>query len=678
MKQKLHMLLSLFILAAMLLTACGPAVPPTPAAEPTKAPAAPEPTQAPAAVEPTKAPEATQAPAAAEATKPAEPAAKPAKYAEAPQLAEMVKAGKLPAVEQRLPENPLVVQPIESIGKYGGNWRGGFTGIKDFHAYGRYVYETILRWPRSPKDPIQPGLAEKWEWSADSKELTLYLRKGLKWSDGKPFTTADITFWWDDIENDKNITPAGPHTEWVVNGKPMELEVIDDTTIKLKFDAPNGLAERVGLAFHGNQWPLGFERFGFFAPRHYLEQFHPKYNKELKDYKTFEEKSFDYNIERPVMTAWQITEWSAGATRLVATRNPYYWKTDPEGNQLPYIDQITLTLFEDPQALNLTAINGEIDFQFRRMSLANYPVFKENEAKNGYKILLWPDAIPSKVAYYFNQSIADADLRAVFQNLKFRQAMSMAIDRAEINEVSYLGLGQPRSFTVVPDSPYYQEELSQSFTEYNPAKAEALLDEIGLKKGADGMRTLPNGKPLEITMEGMDWEKGTTDELQLVVSYWKAVGVNVSLKLLNRDVYWPRATGNEVQISTWTESRAIDPMVDPIWVFPFDERSWAAPAYGTWYKSGGKLGEKPPDDIKKAMDLYDKFKTSTDPEEQLKIAKELVKWSMDNAMALGTVGMVPNVVVVKNNFKNVPQNFTTDWIYMAPGTLDPCHFYFEQ
>jgi len=599
------------------------------------------------------------------------------KYTEAPELKLMVEAGTLPKVENRLPENPLVVQPIESIGKYGGTWRRAFTGIKDFHAYGRQIYDPILRWPANPKDEIQPGLAERWEWSVDGKELTLYLRKGLKWSDGEPFTTADITFWWNDIENDPNITPAGPHSEWMINDKPMILEVIDDTTIKLKFDAPNGLAERVGLAFHGCQWPLGFERFGFFAPRHYLEQFHPKYNKELTDYAIFEEKSFDFNTERPVITAWRITGWSPGATRLVAIRNPYYWKVDPEGQQLPYIDKISLTLFEDVQALNLEAINGNIDFQFRRMSLSNYPVFKENEIKGDYHILTWADAIPSKIVYYFNQSIDDPGLREIFQNVKFRRAMSLAINRDEINEICYLGLGTSRAFTVVPDSPYYQPELEKLYATYDVKQAEALLDEIGLVKGADGFRTRMDGSPLEITIEGMDWDKASTDEVQLVVSYWNAVGVKTNLKLMNRDIYWPRATSNEVQVAIWTESRAIDPMVDPIWVFPFDERSWAAPAYGIWYKSGGKFGQEPPAEIKVAMDMYNKLKVSVDPAIQLSIAKELVKISVENVYNIGTVGLLPNVVVVKNNFKNVPQNFTTDWIYMAPGTLEPCHFYFD-
>ncbi len=597
-------------------------------------------------------------------------------YQEAPQLAELVKAGKLPAVEERLPEEPLVVEPIEGIGKYGGTWNRGFTGIKDYHAFGRLVYDPILRWPRDPKDPVQPGLAKEWKWSEDGKTLTLHLRKGLKWSDGHPFTTADITFWWYDIELDPNIT-AAPHIEWVVDGQPMELEVVDDYTIKLKFSQPNGLAETVGLAFHGNQWPLGFERFGFFAPRHYLEQYHPKYNPNV-DYAAFEDKAFDYNTERPVMTAWQIKEWGPGATRLVAKRNPYYWKIDPEGNQLPYIDEIVLTLFEEVEALNLRAIEGGFDMQFRRISLSNYPALQQNKDRYGYRVLLWPDAVGTKYGYFFNQSIDDIGLREIFQNPKFRQAMAVAIDREQINEVSYLGIGVPRAHTVVPDSPYFEPGLDRLYAQYDPALANQLLDEIGLKKGPDGFRTRPDGSRLEITVEGMDWDKATLDEMELVVAAWNEVGVRTSLKTMSREIYWTRACSNEVQVATWTVDRGIDPMTDPIYIFPFDERSWMAPAYGTWYKSGGKMGQEPPAYFKEMMNLYDQYKVTVDSEKQKEIGKKLVRMNAEDVFVIGTVGMVPSVVVVKNNFRNIPEHFTTDWIYMAPGTLDPCHFYFDR
>jgi len=598
------------------------------------------------------------------------------KYTEAPELKLMVEAGTLPKVEDRLPENPLVVQPVEGIGKYGGIWHRGFTGVKDYHAFGRQVYETMLRWPRDPKDPVQPGLAKAWEWSDEGKTLTLHLRKGLKWSDGYPFTTADITFWWNDIELDTNIT-AAPHGEWVIDGEPMELEVVDDYTIKLKFSKPNGLAETVGLAFHGNQWPLGFERFGFFAPRHYLEQYHPKYNPDV-DYTVFEDKAFDYNTERPVMTAWKISEWGPGATRLVAERNPYYWKVDLAGNQLPYIDEIILTLFEQIEALNLRAIEGGFDMQFRRISVSNYPAFQMNKDRYGYRIFLWPDAVPSKLAYLFNQSIEDDGLRDIFQNLKFRQAMSVAIDREQINEVSYLGLGVPRAFTVVPDSPYFEPDLEQLYAQYDPALANQLLDEIGLKKGSDGFRTRPDGSRLEITVEGLEWDKATLDDFELVVADWNKVGVRTSTKSMSREIWWIRACSNEMQACIFTADRGIEPMVDPIYLFPFDERSWMAPAYGTWYKSKGKLGKEPPAYFKESMDLYDQYKVTVDPDKQKEIGKKLVRIASENVFVIGTAGMIPNVVVVKNDFRNVPETFTTDWIFMAPGTLDPCHFYFDR
>ena len=199
----------------------------------------------------------------------------PAQLEEAPMLAELVATGELPPLEERLPKDVMVVEPYESLGQFGGTWHRAFLGVKDFHALGRLIYDNILRWPLDPADPIGPGLAKTWEWSADGKTLTLNLREGLKWSDGEPFTVDDIIFWWEDIENDPEIT-AAPHSEWVVAGQPMELEKVSDTTINLNFAAPNGLAETVGLAFHGCQWPLGFERFGFFAPRHYLRAIPPQ------------------------------------------------------------------------------------------------------------------------------------------------------------------------------------------------------------------------------------------------------------------------------------------------------------------------------------------------------------------------------------------------------------------
>jgi peptide/nickel transport system substrate-binding protein len=601
----------------------------------------------------------------------------PSEYSEAPMLAEMVAAGELPPIDERLPEKPIMVLPVKSVGQYGGTWHRAFLGVADFHALGRLIYESVLRWPRDPKDPIQPGLAEAWEWSDDGLELTLYFRKGLKWSDGVPFTVDDIIFWWEDIENDPEIT-ASPHIEWLAGGEPMELEKIDDITIKLKFAGPNGLAESVGLAFHGCQWPLGFERFGFFAPRHYLEQFHPKYNSDAT-YEDFDEKAFNFNTELPVMYAWKVAQWEAGATEMVAERNPYYWKVDVEGQQLPYIDRIHYTLVEGGEALNLMAIAGDLDMQHRRISFGQYTVYQENAEAGDYHLLLWNTAQASTITLFPNQSYADPQYRELLQDLKFRQALSLAIDRDLINAVSFLGQAIPRTTSVVRDSPLFQQDIEAYYAEYDPETAQALLEEIGLVKGADGFYTFSDGSPVELIIEGTDAVSGASlDALELVAQNWNDVGLKTVLETMSRDIYWPRANSNEVMIATWETDRGLVPMVDPIYQFPFDERSWMGPAFGTWYKSGGELGEEPPAHFKEVQDLYDQYKATVDPDEQLAIGKEIVRKATEGLFTIGTVGQPPALTVVKNNFHNVMEKHTSDWLVFTPGTMDPPQFWMEE
>jgi peptide/nickel transport system substrate-binding protein len=619
---------------------------------------------------------ATPAPTAAPA-KPTE-APKPAsKYQEAPMLAELSKAGKLPPVDQRVSQNPIVVKPIEEVGQYGGTWRRAWKGPADFHAYGRLNYDPILRWPRNPKDAILPGLAEKWEFSPDGKSMTLYFRKGLKWSDGQPWTVDDIIFWWEDIEQNKDLTSA-PHAEWVVNGKPMTLKKIDDTTIQYNFDGPNGLVLRM-LAFHGNQWPLNFERFGAFAPAHYLKQFHPKYNTAVKDFKDFNAKADDLNPERPAMTPWPVSQYKAGDAKLVASRNPYYWKVDEKGQQLPYIDTIELSLVENNDAVAAKALSCEIDMQFRSMDLKKFPLFKENEQKCSYRVFKWTSASGTNLALWPNQSYADDTvLRDIFQNKDFRIALSYAIDRKKINSIAYLDQGVIRSEMVVPDSAFYVPEVENLYTDFDVKKAAESLDKAGLKMGPDGkVRLRPDGKPLEVTIE-TERTGAEVDALQLIVENWNAVGIKTALKTMNRDAFWPRATGNQVQISVWSTDRGLEPFVDPIYIFPFDERSWMAPAYGTYYKTAGAQGIKPTGKLAEAQALFEQFKATLDPAKQIELGKQMIKMSVEEVWTLQTVGMSPVPTIVKNNFRNVPEKYTQDWIFMSPGNLDPCHFFYKK
>jgi peptide/nickel transport system substrate-binding protein len=642
-----------------LLAACSPSAPPTPTAAPPTA--VPQPTSAP--------------PAPVQAAPTAAPAVAPAKYAEAPALAQLVQAGKLPPIDQRLPANPQVVQPIQQVGQYGGTWRLAWKGPADFHAYGRENYDQMLRWPRNPKDPIGPGLVEKWDFNADGSQLTLQLRNNLKWSDGQLFTTDDILFWWNDIALDTNLYPAPP-PEWVINGQPMTVAAQSPEVITLKFAAPNGMALRM-LAFHGCQWPLNFERFGFFAPKHYLTQYHPKYNNGANDYKVFNDKADDLNPDRPSMTAWHVTQYGPGAPQLIAERNPYYWRVDPQGNQLPYIDQLRLDLVENNEAINLKAVNGELDMQFRNIDIAKYSLLQENKQKNDYRVSRWDDANGSPVSFFVNQTIDDPELRPVFQDLRFRQALSYAIDRKQINQVSYFGLGKERNALLIPESQYYTPDIEAMYADYAPEKANQLLADIGLKKGADGYRTLPSGKPLELTVETIETSGANFDAIDLVRKGWDAVGLKVAVKSSERSVFWTRATGNEVQIAEWGTDRALEPFVDPIYLFPYDERSWMAPQYGIWYKTQGKKGQKPEGPLAQAQELFNQFKATVDAAKQVELGKQIVQLAHQNLWTIETVGALPSIPVVKNSMANIPDMAVTDWIYMSPGNLDPSQFYFK-
>jgi peptide/nickel transport system substrate-binding protein len=672
-KQRTLSLVSLVVILALLLGACGPR-PAMPEAAPQEAvPAADEnPTEAEAAP-------AESAPSAGESAERNTKTEWDGTYNEAPMLKEMVASGAIPAVEERLPAEPLIVEPYESIGKYGGTWRRAFTGVKDFHAWGRINYDPVLRWAPEFSDPIQPGLAKEWSWNEEGTELTLVFREGLKWSDGAPWTVDDIVFWWENIELDTNITPS-PHIEWTVDGEPMTVEKIDDVTIKFIFPGPSGIVDSMGLAFHGHQWPLAFERFGVFAPKHYLEEFHPKTNPDVKDYALFEEMAFDYNVERPVIWAWKPAKWEPGGTELVLERNPYYWKVDSAGNQLPYIDRVHLALVENTEAIAVMAASGNLDMQSRGLSLDKVPVLKGNESNGDYTVSLWSSDGASSIGLQPNQSYADPKYRELMQNKEFRYALSMAIDRDLINDIAYLSQATPTSQSVGPATAWYVEELALFKGELDVAGAQQLLEEsVGLKMGADGFYTFADGSELNLIIESSETAGPNLDALELVVEQWKAAGLNSTLKTMNRDLYWPRAIGNEVMINVWGTG-SIFPLMNPDNLLAFNEKSFWAPQFGIWYQTGGTSGEEPPDHIKKGQALMNEILSTVDPEKQAELGKELVRDATENMWVINIAGRSPLPVVVKNNFKNVwaDLDYTASWIAMSPGNQNPATYYFDE
>lgn len=624
---------------------------------------------------------------------PARAPAQASKYKEAPVLADLVKAGKLPPVAQRLPENPLVVETFESIGQYGGVWRRGFLGPGDFNNYHRIVYDALVRYsPDGTK--VEPKLASSVEPSKDFSSWTVKLRKGAKWSDGSPFTAADIMFWYNDVLLNKDITPAPP--TWMKNrdGSPVLVERLDDYTVRWVYKEPN----TTFLMELANK-DSGDRVYAVFLPSKYLKQFHAKYaDKARLDAMAAEAKFKTWvellaaknhppeNPERPTMAAWvPVTRVSDQLFNL--RRNPYFIGVDKAGNQLPYIDAVQFKFFADAQALNLAAIAGELDLQERHINLVNYPVLKEHEQKEKkYRLILWPAFGGADADVTFNQTYAkDPDLGRLFQNRDFRIAMSHAINRTEIKESAFLGLGEARQPVAAPWHPYYPGDAwAKKFTEYRPDEANRLLDKIGLtRKDPEGFRLFP-GTTRRVTVELSvvpvfgPWP----DIAQLIARNWERVGIKTIVQVRERALHFQMRQSNDLQAEIWNQDTAGFPFTG---VPKYDPRSLlygtitTGPLWKQWYDSGGKEGVEPPAEIKNIAQLIDRGRTAN-PADQVRIAQEIFKTWVDNVFEIGTVGLTPldqGVAVVNAKLRNVPTKLGKDWLLRTPGNARTEQFYYK-
>jgi peptide/nickel transport system substrate-binding protein len=640
----------------------------------------------PATVAPTKE-EATQAPTATQAA--TEP---PAKFKEAPLLKELVDKGELPPVEQRLPENPLVIPVTDSVGKYGGVWHRGFLGPSDYNGYVRVIYDGLVRFsPDGSK--VEPRLIESWEASPDFTTWTIHMRKGAKWSDGEPFTADDILFWYNDVLLNTDLTPSVPKWMKSQDGSTAVVAKVDDYTVTWTYK--NAMTTFIlELANQDN----GDKKNPVFLPAHYMKQFHAKYaaqadlDKMVADaqFKTWAElwatkKNPGENPERPVMSAWMPTTRVSDPT-LVLKRNPYFVGVDSEGNQLPYIDEIDFKFFQDAQSLNLAAIAGDFDMQERHIILNNYPEFKKNEQAGKYRVITWPTFGGNDAAITFNQTYdKDPVVAKLLQTKDFRIALSYAINRDEIKESVFLGLGEARQPVPAPWHPYYPgDDVAHKYTQYDPAKANEMLDALGLtKKDADGFRLSADGKPFSIEISYVPNFANWKDVALLVAKNWKEVGVNTIVQERERAVHFQMRDANELVTELWNEDTTGYPFTGAP---KFDPRSTAnggitiAPLSTKWLATGGKEGVQPPPELQQIIDLIDKGKTAS-PDEQVKIAKELFTLWVDQAYEIGTVGLTPlvqGVVVINNDLKNVPEILGNDWPLRTPGNANPEQFYFDK
>ena len=359
-----------------------------------------------------------------------------ATYNEAPSLAAKVAAGELPPVEQRLPQNPLVLEPIERVGKYGGTLRM-MENNDQFPQSRMFMYGFSLVRFADDGQRVVPGLAYSWDHNEDKSVWTFHLRKGIRWSDGQPFTVDDILFWWNEMVLHDGLAEAVP--DWgQAGGQLADLVKLDDYTIQFRYAVPNPILD-ARLA----TWPNGYEQGPrLIVPAHYMKQFHPDYS-EYESFEVFEEMLDWYvNMDYPVLTAWKPVEYRPGE-RLILERNPYYYAVDPAGNQLPYIDRVEWRLSRDHEVIKNEIITGNVDFHLRPyLDLRDLALLRQNEARGGYRIFMWDSGSGSGPLFYPNQNHPDPEKQEVYQNANFRQALSLAINRERINRQIFFGLGE--------------------------------------------------------------------------------------------------------------------------------------------------------------------------------------------------------------------------------------------
>jgi peptide/nickel transport system substrate-binding protein len=607
------------------------------------------------------------------------PASAQMTFKEAPALATQVRENRLPAVAERIGQEPEVVTPREGVGRYGGQLRFGLRGSSDHNNILRMVGNMgLVRWdPEYTK--VIPNVAKSFEVSPDGKVFTFHLRRGMKWSDGKPFTADDVMFNMQDIVLAGALSPTPPRYQ-SADGTPMTVEKLDDVTVRMSFSTPYGdfLAE---LASPLGQHPVLYAR-------HYCSQFMPKFNPNVQALVT-EARATDWqnlymqrcgdieiparwgNVARPTLDPWIAREaYVGGATRVVMERNPYFWQVDTAGNQLPYIDQLVAPIAQDVESLILDAIGGRIDFQLRHLDApANRPVLAQNRQRGGYDFFKAPTPGGTNMVINLNLTHKNPELRELFNKKDFRVALSVGMDRKEIIDTALLGEGVPWQNGPHEDHPNFHKRIATQFLEFDAKKANELLDKIGLdKRGSDGMRLLPSGRPLKFRIDVIPTvQPEHVDMLQLIERQWARIGIDMDVNALERTFFYERTSNsNDHDAAVWGGQSNWAPGDIPQQIVPVHHDSrWGIP-WSFWYKSGGKQGEEPPASVKERMKLYDEARATVDPDKRRAILHKMADIAADEFEVFSVSQGLPTYGISKTNLKNTPKEIVNSWYFPTP------------
>ena len=607
-------------------------------------------------------------------------------WRETPYFAEQVESGALPPVAQRVPEKPGVADfglKDRAVGRQGGDMRLLMGRSKDVRLMVVYGYARLVAYDRNYD--IVADILESVEVD-DGRTFTLRLRKGHRWSDGHPFTSEDFRYYWEDIANNPELSPYGLSPVFTVDGELPEFEVIDDHAVRYSWTKPNPFF-LPALA--------GTRPAYIYAPSHYLRKYHARYSDRakldakakkkgqrnwasihIKKYRPYKNE----NPDLPTLQPW-VNTTKKPSIRFVFVRNPYYYRVDGDGRQLPYIDRVIMNI-ADAKLIPAKTGAGESDLQARSLSFSDYTFLKESEQRTDNRVRLWQTTKGSHIALFPNLNVDDPVWRELVRDVRFRRALSLAIDRGAINQVIYYGLATEGNNSVHENSPLYKPRYRQAWTQFDLKTANALLDELGLtQRDSRGIRLLPDGRPMKIIVETAGEDTEQTDVLELIHDNWLKAGIKLFSKPLQREVFRNRIFAGSTLISVWGGLENGLPTADmtPEALAPTNQQQLQWPKWGQFFETGGKVGE--PVDMPEAAELLklnEAWLAASDSKVRLEIWRKMLDVVTEQMFSIGLVAAVPQPVVVNKALRNVPQKGVYNWEPGAHfGIYRPDTFWFE-
>ncbi len=600
-----------------------------------------------------------------------------------------VDAGKLPGVGERLPANPLVVTPLERIGQQGGDWKHALVGGGSLSMLVRYQgYEPLVRFTPDWSG-ITENVAESYAVSPDATEYTITLRKGHKWSDGQPFTTADVQFWYDAYFTDAE-TSLGGNAWWSAGGEKARLEVVDEQTFKVIFAKPNG--------FFLQQLAWAQQDQLTRTPKHYLEQFHIRYNPEAdalakaqgleswialfqREIGMADDNTFFQNPSRPTLNAWMFAVAPGQNTeQALAVRNPYYFKVDTEGTQLPYFDRIVYQMVADPEVLLLKTLQGEIDIMDQYICTpANKPVLFDGQASGGYGFYTLKETAANVMAFQLNLNHLDPTKRELFNTMDFRRALSLSVDRQALIDAVFVGQGAPAQPSMREGDPLYNEQLAKQYTEYDPDRANTLLDAIIPDKDGEGYRLDKDGRRVSIIFEIDQTRTTFLDMFELAIPMFQAVGIDAQMRTMDRSLWEERVRrGREYDATAhqFGANSGIAAMLDPRFYVPINNNCFYAQGWALYYtQPTNEAAIEPPPEVKAQQELYRSLLASADPVKQNEIMAAVLQNAADLFFTFGVSLPADGYGVVKTNVVNLLREMPNSFGWPTPGPARPEQFF---